>query len=426
MLTKDSLTVGEKIKQIRKTLNVSQKSLAVDLCCSVSTISRIECGQIECNSHILKSIRQSLNIEGVPLLEGERFVFRERLYIWRDVIRDEAMDEADTMQKKLSVILHLPFEPDLVMMYKMFNIELLLTQKKTSLAKTALDLDEGIIHTMNSENLYHYYYNKGTLYMIYEKIEQSLAYFLKAYHLDVASLKKEVSLRFNIALCYTRLGMPYSSIMYQNEAYALFSDERTSLLGLRLGNNLAVNYIFVGELKEAEQLLNKYLIRAQNINNNRYIGIALHNLGCMYFKSSKLERALEYFNQAFEYFPKHDNVYLENIYYKMRCLIGLKSFSKCKELLLDTIEMTKAHKEYFVLFESLTHLMSLRDEQSCRYLKDVAIPHLVSTNKYFKALDYCDVLEKYFIKRNLAKKALEIIAIVRDVYKKMIYGTNTP
>lgn len=430
MKASNTISLGRKIGQIRNYMSISQKKLASDLKCSIATISRIENDQINCDSKMLKAIISSLGIEGAPLNKGRDAAFREQLYVWRKVIKDRRVNEARQMQEGLSVILNLPFEQDLIATYRLFEINLLIAEKKLTLAEEKLSYFDSFAESLSVENLYHYYFNKGSLHMHQKQTEIALAYSLIALayslnsnELDIHNFEEEAYLYYNIAVCYSQLGMPFRSTRYIKQASALIYDDRASVLGLYLDNLLASNYMRTGEEALALELFDKCIVRARSIGYQLYIGIALHNLGCLCLKANELKQAMNYFDQAFEYFKMDDWFYLENMYFKIRCLIELKEFSQCEEILMNTKEIVNQNEKYQLLFNFLVHILSIKKESSRRYLIEIAIPHLVASNEYYKALDFCNVLENYFTKRNIGRKSLEIAAISRDIYKKIIFGS---
>jgi len=414
-----NLTLGEKIREIRKFVGMSQANLAKATKRGIGTISRIENGQAECSGELLKDVRKALDIKNAPLLEGEDITFHERLHVWRDLINARSLHEAREMRKDLANILHLPFERDLMILYMIYDAKLLMAENDVVLAAKRLDFSS--LEEMSSENLYHYYFTKGSLLTMHRQYKDALAYFLKAYNLDRFDLEKESSLLYNIAICYGSLCMPCRSIMYLERSCNQFKNERASILGLRIENALAVSYMHIGENNLAQKLLGKCLIRAKSTNNRIYTGIASLNLGSLCLKTDRTEQALGYYNQAFEYFEEGDFFYLENLYYKIRCLIKLGKLSQCKELLQDAKNMAGQNENHMFLFNSLDHLMNLKDPSSCQYLKDTAIPYMLDIYEYYKALDYCKLLEDNYKNKRQTKKALEVAALMRDIYERAIF-----
>ncbi|MCL2361650.1 MAG: helix-turn-helix transcriptional regulator [Defluviitaleaceae bacterium] len=406
------LPTGEKIRQIRKAKGLSQENLAYDIGLSTSTVCRIEQGIVEINGDILKSIKKALEIESAPLLPGEGEGYKERLHIWHKLILDGHLIEARTLQKDLADITALPFEKDLVNLYSLFEISLLLAEQDYTAAKTRL---QSMDLEMNRENQYHYYRNMGWLYMSIgaDRAQEPLEYLLKAYSLQE---KPDGGLYYRIARCYTRLGQPFRSIAMLEKAYKAYGDNKTTVVSLDLDNKMALNYIDIGDTVRAREILEKCLVNARNISNDNYIGVILANIGLTYVKDKNWEIALDYYVQAREYFKGVERNDREIVYYKARCLIALRRFAQCKELLLSLSDVGYDG----TIFDSLNHLITLREPASYEYLERVTIPFLMSKYNIMEALDFCEVLEDFHESRGSTRKALEFAKIQRDIYKGMI------
>jgi len=411
------LTIGEKIKQIRKAKGLSQENLAYDIGLSTSTICRIEQGSTAVNGEILKAIKKALDIESAPLLPGEGEGFKERLYIWQKLIHDGHLIEARTLQKGLRDIIALPFEKDLAMLYQLFEISLLLAEQGYTTAEAHLQSLN--ICEMTQENRYHYYRNMGWLYMSIgdDRAKEPLDYLLKAYEIQE---KPNGGLYYRIARCYTRLGQPFRSIAMLENAYKTYGDNKTTTISLDLDNKMALNCIDIGDTARAREILEKCLINAKNISDERYIAVILHNIGSTYAKDKNWETALSFFVEADGYFNETEHNELVNRYYKTRCLVALRRFAQCKELLVQGEELIVSNNHYAIMFNSLSHLITLREPISHEYIETVTIPYLVNRRNISEALDYCEILEDFHESRGSTKKALEFAKIQRDIYKGMI------
>ena len=416
------LTIGEKIKQIRKAKGLSQENLAHDIGLSTSTICRIEQGTLTINGDILKSIKKALEIESAPLLPVEGEGYKERLYIWHKLILDNHLIEAKTLQKSLADITAIPYEKDLSTLYRLFEISLMLAEQDYSAAETQLSTLGPNLDHMPPENQYHYYRNMGWLHMCIgpDRAQEPLDYLLKAYAIQK---KPDGGLYYRIARCYTRLGQPFRSNAMLEKAYKAYGDNKTTTTSLDLDNKMALNCIDMGDTARARELLEKCLVNAKSISNDRYIAVILHNIGSAYAKDKNWENALEYFMEAEEYIHETDRNSLTNQYYKARCLVALRRFTQCKEVLAQDAGLVSNNDFYTILYNSLHHLITLRESASHEYLETVTIPFLVSRHNITEALDYCEVLEDFYESRG-SKKALEFAKIQRDIYKGMVVGAS--
>ena len=192
-------------------------------------------------------------------------------------------------------------------------------------------------------------------------------------------------------------------------------------------------YLRLGHAERAIEHFDKTLEIARIIKNEPYIGYALHNHGYARFVLGDYKEAIDYLDQVFKYFEKDDEVYLETLYRKIRCLIAAKSHIN-KSMLSDAILSAKNNGYYLMLFDSLKHLLTLKDENSLKYIEETTIPSLINEYKYDEVMDYCDILKEAYEKR-LAMKSLpksqeksleiklqKIERLAFKIYKEMTSG----
>jgi tetratricopeptide (TPR) repeat protein len=310
------------------------------------------------------------------------------------------------------------------MLYKLLEVRLLMKEGNFSAAGESLKAIEPSITEASNEVKYYFYYNMGSLLVYGKDFEEALRFYLLANGIGADGFEKEVALHFNIAICYSNLGKYLLAITSMEGIYHLFNHaDRTSIPGMLLDNNLSVDYMRIGNIKKARKFIDKTLIRAKSINNRHYIGAALHNHGCACFRSGEFEKAIEYFDEAFDYFRKGSDVYLENLYFQIRSLIALKS-SKAKKALHDAKSISENNEHYTILFKSLTHLLTMRENASLQYIEKTTIPHLLEKHEYFRALNYCKELEIAYEKKSSKMKSLEMKALAYDIHLKIINGSD--
>lgn len=149
----------------------------------------------------------------------------------------------------------------------------------------------------------------------------------------------------------------------------------------------------------------------------------LSSVSNLSFKAKNYSQALGYIEDAFEYLKKDEWLYLENLYYKARCLIALKS-PLSKEVISQAKSTISINEDYHLMFTSLANLLTLKDESSCQYIEHTTIPYLLDKFKYSKALDYCEVLGEHFAKKRNIKKALEMKALAGEIKDRIMKGCS--
>jgi len=421
---------------------MAHHEMASSLGITVDEMKQMERGMTVCSAERLAGIRHILNAELLPLTDDEISAFRERLYIWRDMIRNRKIDEAKDLQGKIAGIVDLDVDFELVSLYRMFEITLLIVQGDFSKAASKLDSSDKAL--METESQYYYFRNKGTLNILTNKFEDALTSFSQALEIGKSEeciLKDDDSIYFNIALCYHNLHLPNHAIRFLEESERERTD-RTSTFGWHIDCILAVNYIRVRQLPEAEVLLQKCLTYAEASDDNSLIAMTLHNFGFMHQTSENWLLAIGCYNRASELHDYGTVLYLDSLYGNIRCCIELGDYTKSAQLLEVFSEHLSESKNsqlssgskplYATLHESLICLMFIsRDKVDANnnrtlgsmadFIMDKAVPLLIDEYRYTHAIDFCEILSQFFEKTNTLDKALAIKNIAMDIYKKMLY-----
>jgi len=421
MSKNDEMAVAEKIRIVREHMGISQNEISKVIDRKGGTISRIEKGLSEYTGEQLAAVRKFLGIEKIPILEGEEASYRTDLYVWRDTINARRIDEARKMHHRLSAINHLPFETELIFLFKMFEVHLLF-HEDVAKAEQALESARAFLDDVDDEGRFLFHFNIGSLNFRKKNYDIALQNFLMACDLQLDNSRMSIPMQYSISLCYSKLGMYFRSIVVTEKLLFLCNDDDlTDFYWYRLRNHLAINYIHIGEAEKARYLLGECLNRANSNKNDIYIGYALHNLGYTYLKTKDLEKALDYFQKAFSHMKEGQGSYFENLYYEIYCLILMNS-SLSKKRLSHAKAISSGNEYYELLFNSLAHLISLKEDASTQYIEQNTITALLNRHEYFRALEYCDLLMDIFIKQNKKIKSLEIGTLSGDILRKIMKG----
>ncbi|MCL2593703.1 MAG: helix-turn-helix domain-containing protein [Defluviitaleaceae bacterium] len=425
-----TLSPSQKIKVLRKAANCTQEDLAEALGCTKSKISRIESGDWDYSQEDIAAARKFLGVDNVPFNDKEFMDFKQRLYQWRDLIKNRLTDEARKKQSDLAVITRLYFEPELNMLYRMFEIKLLLTEALTvktnvALAEEMLLSEELLIEEASKENQHHFYCNMGALHINKQDFKTALQYYIKACDLEVYVLEKDVSLKLNLAICYGMLGKYALTIGIIEEIYPFLDYNRYSSTQTYLDNTLAVNYFRIGHVSRAKKLLSKCLSEQPGADSKYFLGLSYHNYGCACWKSKEYEEAISYFDRADSYFDKNDRMYVENIYWKVRCLIASKKDSKARLLISEVKPHIEGNEHHLLMFDSLSHLFTINDDASIDFIEKKTIPYLIGKYEHYRAIDYCEVLKSRFMawsNKGYKKKLIKLKAMICDINEDMLFG----
>ncbi|MCL2360976.1 MAG: helix-turn-helix transcriptional regulator [Defluviitaleaceae bacterium] len=427
-----TLSLGEKIQQIRKSKGLSMENLAHAAGCNMSTISRIENGQLECSDEMLATIKKFMEIGDAPLLKHELESYKDHLWLVHATYYGDKQLVAESMIDSVFPITELPFEHDLCLLYSMLKVKFICMRfgetGDNSAADEILSKAEALLDWASKDTLHVYHFNKGICYWQDKDYKNSLKHYLKTLDLVGDNAKPQALHFLYIGDNYRDLGMPYYSIIYYERAKLMFTGDQFNVIRINIDIHLALSYMMVGRFHKAKRLHETSLSYAKNRKINFYIGMLSNDLSYICRKTGDLEEALMHCEQAI--------VNLDNtpysvfaLYSKADTLLLMKEHAKCSEVIDNgkPLAMKYEDKTHTVLFETLSHMINLttkKDNISTAYIENIAIPHLRTCEGQFrlKAVDLCEDLEAYYKKNRSNTKALTMAAIARDIYKEMIYG----
>ncbi|MCL2620131.1 MAG: tetratricopeptide repeat protein [Defluviitaleaceae bacterium] len=300
----------------------------------------------------------------------------------------------------------------------------MLKERKFVLAREALDSLKPSIETSSKEVQYHFRHSLGILLINEGKSEEGLYSLVLADDLEAQGFDKEPILSYNLAISLSRLGKYAASAGVLERAYREFSQDKMDVTSMMVDSNLGLNYLRLGHFELAKMFFEKSLARANYLNHTRYIGNTLHNLGCLYLKTRKHDKAIEYFNKASGCFKRGSDSYLEVLYFKSLCYIELKNTMREASVSRGR-SLSKDNDHYSLLFESLSHLMYTKKDESLDYIENQTIPYLLGKHQYFKLFDYYLALENAYAKKGTKDgkiQSLEIKAKAFDIHKIMTSG----
>jgi len=422
------LSVGEKLFILRTHLGMSEVEFGKIAGISPQTVSTVEKGEIAYTEAQERKLRKRLNLEGLPLSEEECAVSKEEFYRYRDFIRAGDLAGARVIHERMANIGNIePCDPDMVMLFRMFEAQMMIAEGDYDTARDILDVAQDGIGRVNRENGYHYNYTMGVLGCFQRDYDSGLEFLEKAYELivDNENLLPEDDMRlyYNLAMCYTYVEKPHKAIFFQRKALQSQVEDRKMGFHLHLGIGLALNCVKANHLREAEKLLDKYMVKAKSTREEVEIARASFGLGFLFERSENWELAIDYYMQALKYLPKDSDDYFASLRHKIYCTIRNRKFpsatreiNKAKDL-CDTNEMWLIYFEAMECFLSLSRRMTTQDEETCMYIEIVAIPHFRENHDHFTALEFCKLLSRHYDKTGQSKKASRIKSMINEIYE---------
>ena len=416
-------TTGEILRDIRKAKGLSQTELGQKVLSDHATISKMEKGERNYTSDLLKKTKKALGVEGLPLNDKELENYRVKLREWHHTISERDWVKAKEMQKNLAVIKFMPYEKELNALYDLHKCRHLIGLGELDAAKPILESFDIRVNELKNMSLYHYYYNKGTYAFKKKHNSEALDFYMKAYAFIQGGMEKDITLYFYIAHCCERLGFVFRAIAFLREAHELLEGNKY-VSEFYIYNYLAILYIQTGHLQDAKKLLDICITNAKDIRNKHYKGLALLNHGFLYRVGEDWDIALEYLDEAFEYLDKGNRNYLEAFYQKITCMIEAGYTSDIFALLTAAEKRAEGDEEYTIHFKALGYMCIPTKPGSLKYLESVAIPYMLENGYYCAALDYCKFLRRHYKKRpsKYQSRALKIAQTICDINDRMLEG----
>jgi len=436
-----TLPLHKKLKQIRTAKGLSQHSLGSFLGRNTKYVSRIENGETQVTPDVLARILKFMDVETAPLFDNELSIYKSRLWVWRDVIVANRIEEAQNMQKGLSVILSLPFEQDLIIMYKMIESRLFVIARNMSAIQERIESATPHLDEMSTDALHLYHYIAGIFNFMQtavpftqtmdsesrsekEILTKALEHFTLSldYERQSAGFYKDASLQAFIGNTYTSLGKPVRALISLERSLAAYSGDYA--IGIRkMGASIATCHFHIGDYEQAKNAFEEVLLHEQAVNNRIKIALVLSDLALTNLMLGNHDEALRQCEEAFSIAKEDDLVYLICLSCKIKIFMKIKKTAAAKALVAEGKQLATGEKEIVrVVFEAFGHLMSLSSDKSIDYLENIAIPCLRGTAQNHIALEICSTLEEHFRKKEAKYKTLAMAALGRDIYRDMIVG----
>jgi len=431
-----TLSIGEKIRYVRELKGLSLENISNAINKNISTISRFERGELEFSAETLAQIKEILEIEKAPLFEHELKLYRGRMDVWNELSSTNRLVEAEAMREEMSVILELPFEHDLYLLYLMIEAELLGRESNFSTLEKNLIAAESLLDNASNEALIIYYRHKGTLCSVAGDCKNGLKYSLKSLSYTDDEREQAPSTLFNISKSYIALGKPNKAIKYLELTKMNYKGNITESGRGRIALMLGICYWTMHEYSEAAKAFETALTHARSLNDEYSIGIILCNMSRLKLGVGEYEESIRLCDQALVYQQQqgHRDAYVFTLINKLYSLLAMKEYDKCRDVLKhgktvlqegepDRLGPSVNGDDLAHILEAIGHLMSLDNNDSVNYIQNIAIPHLrIGGMAKFEALILCNHLEAHFTKKRAKTKANAIAAISRDIYREIYEG----
>lgn len=426
----DILSLGEKIKKLRKEKDMTLKELAGDRI-TAAQISHIERDKSHTSYELLDYLAKKLEVSIDYLLETKEMQSRkitDNLILQSEVfIR---CDELEKAEAQIIEVLNICKEYDLLYNHgkcKFLLAEINLKRKKYN--EAVINYEKSLyffIKNSDDKNIFKCYLNIGKIYMKDEFYKGAINHFdfaeeiLNQNHIEDANVYKE--LYSKMAYCHIKLDNSNKSLEYIEKINSIDTKnnikEELDIIMLR-GNNL----LNIGKYEEAKECFKKTLEILDKEDNKTGVANVYLTISDIYRNIGNTEKVLEYSHKVYDIKKNDEDEHMMKGLFKIiEAYIEGADYDKakryCKIALTSAIKNKNKFSEYKVLkFYSDMYKIQNENNMAIDYLlKCINIVLTLGEHKVLANL-YIDLGQLY--SNSSKEKELEFYQKGVSMYKNL-------
>lgn len=429
------LTPGQRIKKLRKKLNIKQYDLQGERV-KRNFISMIENGERGLSKETAKFLANRFNNKakelGIDLLVDDKYLLMTK----EDEARQYCLDKLNQSINltDLEQIIEISIK------YDMIDIEAYAFLVKGNLYFNDKDYSKALIFYVESLSKYSFINDKIQESFLFNKLGlcklnelyyyEALEFFNKAYTLSIINndFQTRKNSCYNIALCHRKLYEFNKSIKFIDEFLSL-CDKNSEFTNYLYANVIKANCY--RDLKEYDNAFNIYNFLLNCFKeccnlNNELITYVYDNVGLLYADNMEYEKALMYLDLSQKIRTEIDIENLaKSLIDKSNILIKQKRFNEALILINLGIDIAKKYSDYeyelkgYYLSIEVYEELNLYKELEKIYLK---ILEIIKEKKDYKAiLNISNDLCLLYLNNNKFDKAKELIKSLQQNEKETLY-----
>ncbi|MGL5347132.1 MAG: tetratricopeptide repeat protein [Peptostreptococcaceae bacterium] len=404
----DILSLGEKIKRLRKQKNMTLKELAGDRI-TAAQISHIERDKSHTSYELLDYLAEKLEVSIDHLLETKEMQAKkitDNLILQSEVfIKCNELDKAET---KIMDICEICREYNLIDNYGKSNFLLgEINVKRDKHSEAVINYEKALyffIKNNDKESIFKCYFNIGNIYMKEEFYKGAVSHFDFAEEVliegKIESVEIYKELYSKIAKCHIKLDNPNKSIEYIEKINELDikENEKEDLDTMILKAN---NLLQIGRYEESKECFKKVLETLEREENRTGLANVYLTISDVYRTMGEMDKVLEYSHKVYEIKKQDEDEYMMNGLFKIiEVYINSQEYDMakkyCKIALASAIKTKNKYSEYKILkYYSEMYGLQHENERSIEYLnKCISIISEIGDNKILANL-YIDLGQLY-------------------------------
>ena len=396
------LSLGEKIKKLRKEQNMTLKELAGDRI-TAAQISHIERDKSHTSYELLEYLADKLGVSVDYLLETkemqskkitDNLILKSEIYI--------KCDDLERAEEQIKEIIEICKEYKLAENYgKCNNLLAEINCKKEDYSSAVYYYEKALYYFIKNEDkdaIYNSYVNIGNIYILDKFYKGALTHFMFAKevldesNIEDADIYKE--LYSKISTCYMKLGQSQKALEFMEMIDKMDNEdcvkEEVDTLVLK-----AKNLLNVGKYVESKECFNKALeIIEKEENKNRLANVYL-TMSKIYSEMGDIDKHLEYSQKVYDLTKRDENQYMmESLFNMIESHVKREEYEiaqkYCKLALISSIKNKDKYYEYKSL-KFYADMYKSKDEV------EIAIDYLKKCIEIIKGLDDEKILADLYI-----------------------------
>lgn len=352
------LSLGEKIKKLRKEQNMTLKELAGDRI-TAAQISHIERDKSHTSHELLEYLAGRLGVSVDYLLESKEM--QSKKITDNLILKSQIHIKCGELQKaedQINEIMEICKKYKLMDNYGRCNNLLANIKLKTEDYSNAVFYFEKALYYFikkdHKEDIYYCYMNIANIYMIEKYYKGALTHYMFARevldesNIEDADVYKE--LYSKISQCYMSLNQPDQALEFIDKIDRIDSEDSTteevSILVLK-----AKKLLSLGDYSESKECFNKALEIIEKEENKCRLAKVYLTISNIYSEMGDMEKYLEYSKKVYDISKRDENEYMmESVFNIIESYVQTGDYEQaqkyCKIALVASIKNKNKYYEY--------------------------------------------------------------------------------